>query len=86
MLAATFTNGRHTVAEKELTARQQAYLDSLADDADDDGEPEEVEWQGKRYRLVEEEDTGPKVVKRKAKVAAPPPAGEPAPKRRRFVT
>lgn len=75
---------------KELTAKQQAYLDSLADDApDDDGEPEELEWQGKRYRIVTEEppedDGKPKVVKRRA--AAPKKEeDEPAPKRRRFVT
>lgn len=73
--------------DKKLTAKQQAYLDSLADDgADDDGEPEELEWQGKRYRIVTEEepedDGKPKVVKRRA----PKEESEPAPKRRRFVT
>lgn len=75
-----------------LNAKQQAYLDSLADDeppADDDDDVEELEWKGKRYRVVTDEpDDAPKPVKRKAKTApAPASDKEPAPKApRRFLT
>ncbi|MGH7743498.1 MAG: hypothetical protein ACREQ5_01570 [Candidatus Dormibacteria bacterium] len=83
-----------------LTAEERALLARLAaeeDDDDSDAEDgvDEVEYQGRRYRIVTEEDDGPKPVKTKPAGKTAPKAapateddgkGSPTPPKRRFVT
>lgn len=79
---------------KRLTDKQRAFLDRVKageyEDADvdpdseldDEEDIEEVEYKGKRYRRVAEEDDGPKPIKK----TAPKDATPPTPSRKRFLS